>query len=120
MKKLVLLSIIIAVSACTPNKNASVKPGTSVNDLRIDASSKENMGTSLKSIYSQLNNKEVCELKAAFFNIQIGDKQKQEQTTGNKDASATPLGPKIHGMNYNEIMALSKTYPAYVQPVCRN
>jgi hypothetical protein len=88
-------------------------------ETRVDGSTQETTDASLKKIFKEHSNKERCFLHAAILQIQLGDKEEQIAATGDDDALPTPLGTKIDGMNYEEILTFSKSYPTKVKPLCR-
>jgi len=93
---------------------------TTKSQTRVNGATEETTIRTIKKIYSEQGNKNTCLLQAAIMRIQIGDRAQQIKKTGNKDAVSTPLGPKIHGMNYDEIINYSKNYPNAVTPLCRD
>lgn len=112
MKAAVLLSVIVLVlCACATGPKSQV---------RIDGTSEESTAASLKALQARLGNRDTCLLHAAILRIQIGDRAQQEEATGDESATATPLGPKINGMAYDEIIALAQQYPNKVRTVCRH
>lgn len=112
MKAAVLLSsVILVLSACATGPQSKV---------RIDGTSDASTTASLKAMYADLGNRDICLLQTAIVRIQIGDQAQQEAATGDDNAKATPLGPKINGMTYDEIISLSQKYPDKVQAMCRD
>lgn len=109
--RLVLIIAILALSACATTPKSQV---------RIEGTTEESTTTSLQSMYASLGNRDKCLLQSAILRIQVGDKEQQEVLTKDKSAQATPLGPKINGLSYEEIIALSQKYPDKVLSLCRN
>ncbi|HEY2344671.1 MAG TPA: hypothetical protein VGH80_02175 [Xanthomonadaceae bacterium] len=87
---------------------------------RIDGSTDETTTSSLQAIRHGLSNRENCLLSSALMRIQIADQRKRAQESGNKDAVAGPIGPRITGMTYEQIIAYSETFPASITALCRN
>jgi len=88
--------------------------------LRIDGATQETTTASIQAMYAAHGNRETCLLQTAILRIQIGDKAEQVAKTGDKNAAPTPLGPKIDGMTYKEVIKFSKKYPEKVKGLCRD
>jgi len=99
---------------------ASDSTGAPASEVRIDGASADSLTASLHAMYAQHGNREKCLLQTAILRIQVGDRDQKIASTGNKDAVADPLGPKINGMTYGEVIAFSEKYPAKVQGLCRD
>jgi hypothetical protein len=111
MKRAILvLTTLIVVSGCA--LGPSRQP-------RVNGKSDVTTTASLKAIYAQHSDYEICLLQTAIIRIQVGDKAEQEAKTGAKNAKATPLGAKINGMTYDEIISFSQKYPDKVTGLCR-
>jgi hypothetical protein len=95
-------------------------PVSANSKAKIDGSTEETTTTSIQAMRSELSNKENCLLSTALFRIQIADQKKIAQETGNADATASPIGPKISGMTYKQIIAFSETFPASITGLCRD
>jgi hypothetical protein len=86
---------------------------------KIDGSTEQTTTASIQTMRADLSNKENCLLSTALLRIQIADQKKIATETGNADASASAVGPKISGMTYSQIIAFSETFPPGVVGLCR-
>ena len=85
---------------------------------RVDGSTEQSTMTSLQQIMSEHGKKEKCLLQAALINIQIGRQVAPSSAADGKGAAPKPLRTVLNGMTYDQIIALARTYPPRVAPVC--
>ena len=100
--------------------SAFVLDASAASKARIDATSEESTDSSIQIMRTALSNKENCLLSAAFMRLQIADKNMRAKETGNADEPPGPLGPKINGMTYKEILKKSEHVEANIISLCRS
>ena len=88
--------------------------------IRIDGHSQDSTAAGIQAMYAAHDNRDKCLLETAILRIQVGDQAAQAARTGDRHAQATPLGPKINGMTYGQILEFSQKYPDKVKGLCRN
>ena len=88
--------------------------------IRIDGHSQDSTAAGIQAMYAAHDDRDKCLLETAILRIQVGDQAAQAARTGDAHAQATPLGPKIDGMTYDQILAFSQKYPDKVKGLCRN
>jgi hypothetical protein len=111
---------VLMLALCGGASAASDNTAASPSEVRIDGSSADTVTASLHAMYAQHGNREKCLLETAILRIQLGDRDQKIASTGNKSAVPDPLGPKINGMTYGQVIALSEKYSAKVQGLCRD
>ncbi len=84
---------------------------------RVDGTNEQTAMNTLGKIMSEQGKKGKCLLQAALMNIQIG---RQLVSPGSAGDAPKPLRDLLNGMDYAQILAFSRHYPARVVPVCRD
>ncbi|HLX69135.1 MAG TPA: hypothetical protein VKV04_05855 [Verrucomicrobiae bacterium] len=101
-----LLSCLLLSCASTPSELQS---------FRFDGSTEQTTKDSNTEIMKHLSNRGRAEYLAALARIQIYDRDQRRKTDPN--ARPGPLGRKLDGMTYQQIMDYSRQFPDNVKIV---
>jgi hypothetical protein len=101
-----LLSSLLLGCASTPS---------ALESFHFDGSTEQTTKDSNTEILKHLSNRAGGEYLAALARIQIYDRQQRRKTDPN--AKPGPLGEKISGMTYQQIMDYSRQFPDTVKVV---
>jgi hypothetical protein len=101
-----LLSCLLVGCATTPS---------ALQSFRFDGSTEQTTKDSNTEILKHLSNRDGGEYLAALARIQIYDREQRRKT--DPDAKPGPLGKKIDGMTYQQIMDYSRQFPDTVKVI---
>jgi hypothetical protein len=101
-----LLSCLLLSCASTPS---------ALQSFRFDGSTEQTTKDSNTEIMKHLSNRGCGEYLAALVRIQIYDRDQRRKS--DPDAKPGPLGKKIDGMTYQQIMDYSRQFPDNVKIV---